>query len=81
MENISDIGPVVSLIGHAITAGAFLIALSMLRGFIIHGISLAIAEFFIRAKDEEQMQRMCRWFAEGDEILEHLKEIREKQKK
>lgn len=79
--NVADMAPIVSLVTYSIGCGTLLIALGMLRGFIVKGISIAIAEFFIRTKDEEQMQRMCRWFANGDEILEYCEDIKEKMKK
>jgi len=80
VANPADIAPVVSLVTYAIGCGTLLIALGMLRGFIVKGISVAIAEFFLRSKDEDQTQRMCRWFAEGDEISEYLQDIKEKMK-
>jgi len=73
-----DIGPIVSIITLFIGCSTLLIALSMLKSFITHGISIAIAEFFLRSKDMDQIETMCRWFADGEEIAEHVREVKEK---
>ena len=77
-QAVADITPVVGLIGHMITCGVVLFVLGMMKGFITHGISLAIAEFFLRSKDEEMIKRMCMWFTDGEAILEHLKELKDR---
>ena len=75
---MQDISPIVSVITLAIGCGTLLIALSMLKGFITHGISVAIAEFFLRNRDLDQVEAMCRWFANGEEIMEYVKQVKEK---
>jgi hypothetical protein len=80
-SNPADMAPIVSLVTYAIGCGTLLIALGMLRGFITKGISIAVAEFFLRSNDQEQIQKMCRWFGSGDEILEYYEDIKEKMAK
>jgi len=76
-----NIGVIVNLVTYALACGTFLIALAMIRGFIVRGISMSIAEFMLKAKDREQTQQLCRWFGNGDEIEEYLKDIKEKMSK
>lgn len=74
----TDIQFVINLMSHLITCVVFLIALAMCRGFVVRGISLAIAEYLLRLDDEEKISWMCRWFGNGKEISEYLLEIKNK---
>jgi len=81
MTQAPSIGVIVSLVTYTLTCGTFLIALAMIRGFVVRGISLSIAEFILRSRDDEQTQKLCRWFGNGEEIAEYLKDIKEKMSK
>lgn len=71
---------VVKLVGVVIFWIGFIVVLSMLRRFVCYGISVGAAEVLKGAKEEVQ-ERMCKWFADGDEILDELRLMREKEEK
>jgi hypothetical protein len=77
---MADIDPVVNLISHIITCVVFLISLAMCKGFIIRGISMSLAEIFIKIDNKEQLEWFCRWFGNGKIVEEYLLEIKSKLK-
>ena len=73
-----DAGPFVGILGQLITWSFFLVALAMFKNFITHGLSLAIAEFLLKIDDDRVRDKMCRWFVNGELVLERLKMLDEK---
>jgi hypothetical protein len=64
---------VVSLIGW----GGFIIVLCMLRSFLCFAISIGAAQV-LKGASEPIQERMLKWFANADEILEELKRSNDK---
>jgi len=75
MTGSENVNAIIGFVSHMITCGTLVIVVVLLRGFVVHGISVAVAEFFIRSRDEEMLERMCRWFGNGSEILSHVKKV------
>ena len=48
--------------------------LSMLKGFVVHGVSMAVTEFLLN-NGEEQRLKIVRWLVNGDDVLKCIKEI------
>ena len=72
-----DAGPFVSVISGVIFWIFFLISLGMLKNFIAYGISIAVAEILMKS-DTEMREKIVRWLAEDDKIIEHLENIDKK---
>ena len=70
--------PWISVISQCIGWTFFLIAASMFKNFISHGLSIAIAEYLLKYGDEGVREKMLKWFADPEVIVEHLKSIEEK---
>ena len=68
---------VVKLVGGVIFWIGFIVVLSMLRRFICYGISIGAAEV-LKGANLSVQERMCKWFANGDELLEELQHQKEK---
>ncbi len=68
---------VVKLVGGVIFWIGFIVVLSMLRRFICYGISIGAAEV-LKGANLSVQERMCKWFANGDELLEELQLQKEK---
>lgn len=82
MENATDMGPFLAILGQVIGWTFFIIVLGMFKKFISQGLSWAIGEFlFANSQDEKLQNRICKWFGNGDEIIKFLKEMEKKQSK
>ena len=77
MEIKTDPDSVVKLVGTVVFWIGFVVILSMLRRFICYGISVGAAEV-LKGANESIQERMCKWFANGDEILDELRLTKEK---
>ncbi len=77
-EGLVDMGPFIGLLSLIIGWGGFIIVLSMLKKFISHGLSVALGEFLFRQCSMEQVEKITRWFADGEAVAEHIKELHEK---
>ena len=62
---------VVKLVSGVIFWIGFIVVLSMLRRFVCYGISIGAAEV-LKGANLSVQERMCKWFSNGDEILEEL---------
>ena len=74
--NAANISPIISVVVHVITCGTLIIVLAMLKGFITTGLSLAVSEFMLRCRDQEQLEKVARWFCNGDQILKRVEEMK-----
>lgn len=72
--------PFIGILSQLIGWTFFLIALSMFKNFISHGFSMAVGEFLLRSVPLDKAEKITRWFANGDEIIEALRELKEKLK-
>ena len=77
-EYIPNLGPVVGLAGHVITVIALIVVLSILKGFIVQGVSIAVVEWLLKMSDTDSQYRALRWFADGKQMMKALEEIKEK---
>ena len=73
-----DAGPFIGVISQIIMWVGLLTALGVLKGFIVQGLSLAMAEFLIRAPSEEVLEKVCRWLVRGDQVKDYLKQIKDR---
>lgn len=71
---------IVGLIGQIIFWVALFTSLAMFKRMIVFGISVAFAEILVKSANEEIQRKIAKWFANGDEILGCLKEMKEEQK-
>ena len=76
-NSLADIGPFIGVISQIICWTGFIITLMMCRGFIATGVSIAVAEFLPRMKQEHR-EKLARWLGNGEEVLEQLKVMDEK---
>ncbi len=76
----TDPSIVVGLLSQIIFWTALFISLAMFKRILGFGISVAFAEI-LRITDVTNQRKMARWFANGDEILKILTEIKEEQPK
>jgi len=56
----------------------FLITLSIFKGFIVNGVSIAITEFLLKCNCDETREKVARWLGNSEEILAHIEELRAK---
>lgn len=77
MEDFGGAKLVVGLIGQVIFWVALFTALAMFKRIISFGISIAFAEILTKTANEEVQRKIAKWFANGDEILALLQEMRE----
>jgi len=78
---IPSMAPWVGVIGSCLGWIFFLFALGMIKSFISHGVSIAIADFLLKNSGDETREKMIRWLGNKDEILAEIKRIRELQEK
>ena len=74
-EAIVGPGAWMSVISAIIGWTFFIIVLSMIKNFLTRGFSMAIGEFLLNTATEAQREKYLRWFGNGDDILEHIKEV------
>lgn len=70
----ANMGVFVTPITYVIGFLGLIIVLSMLKGYIVNGVALAITEFLLKAGEDQRLM-VCRWFGNGDQILSTLKDI------
>lgn len=79
MDTAVSAAPYVGILGHIVMWFGLIICLSIVRGFIVQGTALAIAEWLLKLSDKTSQERICRWLGDSDRIMGYLEEIREKQ--
>ena len=72
--------PFIGVISSLIMWIGLIFVLTMFRGFISNGVSLAIAEWLLKVNDDSVREKVCRWLGDKDTIIEHLKSIEEQNK-
>jgi len=77
VSQVPDMSKFVGVIGVTIGWLSFIIVLSILKSFITRGISIAVTELLLR-NDNATVEKVARWFSNGDDIMQTLKEIQEK---
>jgi len=75
---VVNMTPWITVIGAIISWFFFVIVICIFKNFISRGFSMATAEFLLKSCDKEQCEKLVRWFANGDVILQELKEIKGK---
>lgn len=56
----------------------FIIFVVMVKDFAAKMCSIAFAEYLTKMAGADVREKLCRWFANGDVVLEELKAINEK---
>lgn len=77
-EEAINAGPYVGVIGQLIMWTGLIVVLAMFKGFVVQGLSLAMAEFLVRNTSEEVQEKVCRWLVNSDQVEAYLKQIKEK---
>lgn len=72
---VVDFSAWISLISSFIGGLFFVAILVILKDFLSKGFSWAIAEFLLNYTNEEVRIRMCKYFANGDQILDQLEKM------
>ena len=75
-EASAGLGLITPLLSTLIVGLFLVVILAMLKSFITHGISIAVTEWLLKMSDVDQQGKVTRWFANGEQIQEHLKTIR-----
>lgn len=75
-----DPGPFLSVIGAIIMWIGLIVVISMIKGFIVQGVNIAISELLLKIADKDSQERICRWLGDPEQILDLLDEINKKQK-
>jgi hypothetical protein len=76
-----DAAPYVGIIGSIIMWFGLIFTLLVIKGFIVQGSAMAIAEWLLKIGDEDSQERVCRWLGDKDRIIQHLRKIQETQEK
>ena len=78
---MSEVDPkiLIALIGQIVFWMALFAVLGVFRKILVFGISVAFAELLKTVPDDLQ-RKIARWFANADDILAVLKDIRESQR-
>lgn len=74
-----DPAPYVGILGAIIMWFGLIICLCILKGFVVQGTALAIAEWLLKVSDKTSQERICRWLGDPDRIMGYLEEIRQRQ--
>lgn len=80
MAEVSAI-PYISVITTSIMWFGLIIMICLLKNFFVQGVSLAVAEWLLRLSSPEHQQKVCRWLANGDEVMAYLQALSEKENK
>lgn len=80
MEELTSVVPFIGVISQIVMWVGLIFVLTMFRGFISHGVSLAIAEWLLKVNDDLVREKVCRWLGDKDTIIEHLESIKEQNK-
>ncbi len=76
-QDVLDATPYVGVIGAIIMWCGFIIVLSMIKGWIVQGVSIAIGELLMKSSSPEMQEKICRWLGDKDRLLEYLRLIEE----
>lgn len=52
-----------------------IIVLSIIKGWIVQGTSIAISEWLIKNSSNDIRERVCRWLGDKEQILDYLDRI------
>jgi len=74
-----DPTPYLGVVGAIIMWFGLIFVISIIKGFIVQGTSIAISEWLLKVGDENSQERICRWLGDKEKILAHLKEIKAKE--
>lgn len=75
-----DATPFVGVITSIIMWFGLIFTLLVIRGFIVQGTAMAIAEWLLKIGDESSQERICRWMGDKEQIIQQLRKIKEAQK-
>jgi hypothetical protein len=75
-----DASPYVGILGAIVMWFGLIICLCLIKGFIVQGTAMALAEFLLKLPDNSGQERICRWLGDSGRIMDYLKEIEPKQK-
>jgi len=75
VQSAVDIAVFLAPVTYIICFIGLMMILAMLKNFVAHGISIAVTEFMLNHSDEDQRTKIVRWFANGEDIVKHLKRI------
>jgi len=78
VQAIPDLSVITPIVYLCLQGLILIIIISMFKGFITHGISIAVAEWLLKMSDNDSQHRVVRWFANGEKIEELLTEIRDR---
>lgn len=70
----------VGILQSLISWGCFFIALAIFKKFVTYGLSVAFVELLKMQKDEGR-QKMARWFASGEAMLDYLQQQQTEEEK
>ena len=70
----------IGLVSQIVFWMALFAVLGVFRKILIFGISVAFAEILAKSASEDLQRKIARWFANEDDILAVLKDIRDSQK-
>lgn len=73
MNEVVNAAPYLGIIAQIIMWFGLIIVLSMMKGWIVQGTSMAISDWIL--KHAEARERACRWLGDKGQILEILKKI------
>ncbi|KKK91802.1 hypothetical protein LCGC14_2709310 [marine sediment metagenome] len=74
-----DPAPFLQIIGAIIMWFGLILTISIIKGFIVQGSAIAIAEWLLKISDNASQERICRWLGDKEKILAHLQEIKAKE--
>lgn len=79
MDTVVNAAPYVGILGHIIMWSGLIICLCIIKGFVVQGTALAIAEWLLKVSDKGSQERICRWMGDSERVMGYLEEIRDKQ--
>ena len=74
-----DPTPFLKIIGAIIMWFGLILAISIIKGFIVQGTAIAISEWLLKISDNDSQERICRWLGDKEKILAHLQEIKDRE--
>ncbi len=80
MEDVVNSAPYVGVISLIIMWSGLLFCLMLFRGWIITGVSWAVAEWLMRNTDGPGIERFLKWLGDPDKVRVRLDEIIEQNK-
>ena len=79
--SIVSMKPAIGLISQIIMWLGLIIVLAMFKGFIVQGVSIALAEILWKCADQDTREKIARWLGDKNIIIAQLKEIDKKLRK